>query len=92
MDYCENCVYWERKEKAKPNDGEVQGLCHANPPTVTVVVMPEVNRITREVRPTLLEVAPWPSTFATGWCRIFKQGVLNGKRQQIQAGGQEEVR
>lgn len=59
---CSNCGWWRPETKKEPGNGEPQGRCKAGAPQITAVVMPVVNRISREVTPQIIEVTCWPLT------------------------------
>lgn len=60
MTTCKECGWWRQAEQKNQTNGTVQGRCIVKSPSVTAVVMPVMNNITREVTPQILEVTSWP--------------------------------
>ena len=69
---CKDCSWW-KSSGAGPNNGEEKGKCRGRSPTVTVIALPQVNKISGEVRPQFIEITAWPATPANcGACGDFK--------------------
>lgn len=68
---CKNCDFWvpiEQVPVLAENNGATQGHCHCLPPMVTTLVVPEVNKITQQMVPHLIDRTSWPITTSDGWC------------------------
>lgn len=72
---CNNCRFWEERKAAKPNGEpkQVQGHCHRYPAVATGNFVPQVNKITQQVQPQLIETTVWPLTNSNGWCGEFEE-------------------
>jgi len=76
---CKDCKFWEPAKGAPvlaENNAKEQGVCHCEPPKATPVVMPEVNKITGQVIPRIVEFTVWPITFSEGWCGKFEKAEV----------------
>jgi hypothetical protein len=69
--YCKDCDFWvpiEEDPVLAENNGIKRGTCHCLPPAVTTLVVPEVNAITQQMRPNMIDRTVWPITTSASWC------------------------
>lgn len=72
---CKRCNWWEPiKEPVvlAENNGLERGRCHCKPPVATPIMIPQVNKITQQVTPQVIESTIWPITTSVMWCGEFK--------------------
>ncbi len=73
---CKDCKWWELIEdgpELAQNNAVERGRCHRMPPTATPIVMPTINKITRQMIPQVIETTTWPITLPVMWCGEFEK-------------------
>ena len=83
---CKDCGWWKIIEEGAPFNGVEKGRCQGRAPTVTAVVMPQVNQIANTVTPQIVEVTVWPVTPSTcEACGDFKEAVKKKMKSGCQS-------
>lgn len=68
---CKECKFWEPivdEPMLAENNGISRGTCHRLPPTVTTLIVPEVNKITQQMIPQIIDRTAFPVTMEDAWC------------------------
>ncbi|HEC62287.1 MAG TPA: hypothetical protein ENI27_08545 [bacterium] len=76
---CKDCDFWEPITGVPAlavNNGIERGRCRRYPPKATSVVMPQVNKITRQVTPQILESTARPITADVMGCGEFVPALV----------------
>ena len=71
---CEECKDWEPITDGPVlagNNGIQRGRCHCRAPVATPVVMPQINKITQQLIPQVLELTLWSITLPDMYCGEF---------------------
>lgn len=63
---CIDCEFFEPLEKGN------QGTCRRYPATLTITLLPQPDRFTREVKVIRREDTGWPIVTVNGWCGEWK--------------------
>lgn len=63
VDTCENCACGEFQKASDPI-----GLCRANPPQNTTILIPQLNAITQQVEPARRDFSGFPMVQRDGYC------------------------
>lgn len=67
---CKDCYFWKiiKEDPAlAENNGIERGTCHCSPPSVTTLVVPEINSL-RQMVPQVIDRTAFPITTSEGWC------------------------
>ena len=73
---CSECGWHKQIDQKNQTNGSPQGKCLAKSPSVSAVVMPVVNKFSREVTPQIIEVTSWPTTQCNAdACGDFEPGL-----------------
>ncbi len=62
MSKCRECDWHKQIDQKNQTNGSPQGRCMVRPPSVSAVVMPVIDKFTRQMTPQIVEVTSWPIT------------------------------
>ena len=80
MPKCRECEWHRQIDQKNQTNGTPQGRCMSKSPSVSAVVMPVINKFSREMTPQIVEVTSWPITICDAdACGDFKNSLTQAR-------------